>query len=361
VNRSKLVALAAVVLTTSVLASCSSGGSDKAAVKPTKPVVSTTTTVPPPPVAPETGLPDPSGQSLTRPALWVKIENLDEARPQSGLNVADVVYEQVTEGDITRFIALFNSQIPDVLGPIRSVRVMDADVVTPLGGIFVYSGGIPETVAVINAAPVNTVDESKAGDAMFRDNSRQAPHNLYGRGPGLVALGGQPVPPPPLFQYLSGTQKFPGDGVIAFNVGFASGFDVNYAYDPTTNTFKRSTENTPFVDASGEQIAPTNVVVQFVGCCVDGNEGARYQTVGSGEAWVFSSGKLVKGTWQRSDRSQVTKFLDAAGQPIKLTPGRTWVEFAPAGTPVFVIPAPPPPTTAPAPTTPPSTAKKKKT
>jgi hypothetical protein len=358
------VVLAAFVVSVGVLASCSSGGSGTAAKAKPKPTVTTTTTttLPPPPVAPETGLPDPGGQSSTRPALWVKIENTPETRPQAGLASADVVYEQVTEGDITRFIALFNSQIPDVVGPIRSVRVMDADVVAPLGGIFAYSGGIPATIDIINGAPVNVVDESKAGPAMFRDNSKAAPHNLFGHGAQLLALGGQPVPIPPLFTYVKVGQQFTGDGVLSFVVGYASGYAVGYAYDPASGTWFRSMGGAPFLDTSGKQVAPANVVVQFVNCCVDGFEGARYQTVGTGDVWVFSAGRLVKGTWQRSDRSQVTKFLDATGQPILLTPGRTWVEFAPVGTPVDVVPAPPAPTVPPVSTTKPapSTTKKKK-
>jgi hypothetical protein len=364
VHRTKIAATAAVVLAVGALAAC--GGGSSAATKPKKAAVTTTTTTAPPPrVAPETGLPDPTGQSLTRPALWVKVENLggEGVRPQAGLTAADVVYEQVTEGDITRFITLFNSQIPDVVGPIRSTRAMDADVVTPLGGIFVYSGGIPESVAKINAAPgVNAVDEDKAGDAMFRDNNKAAPHNLFGYGPKLLGLGGKPVPPPPLFDYLPGTQKFSGQAVLSMNVGFTSSdYSVNWDYDAASNTWKRSMNGVPFTDTSGQQVAPTNVIVQFVGCCVDGFEGARYVTTGSGVAWVFSGGQLVQGTWSRGDTSQITKFVDGAGQPIRLTPGKTWVEFAPNGSPVNVVPAPVPPTappTTPAPTT--TTTKKRK-
>ncbi|HKA03850.1 MAG TPA: DUF3048 domain-containing protein, partial [Acidimicrobiales bacterium] len=123
---------------------------------PTTTTTQATTTTSPPttaaavPVAPEVGLPDPTGESLTRPALWVKIENTPEARPQSGLDQADVVYEQVTEAGITRFITLFNSEVPDVVGPIRSTRAMDSDVVSPLGGVFAYSGGIPQSVNLIS-------------------------------------------------------------------------------------------------------------------------------------------------------------------------------------------------------------------
>lgn len=341
-----------VVVAASLLAACSGGaGAAKPTVPPTTvpttiPTTTTTTagtttsppsTAPAAPVAPEVGLPDPTGESLTRPALWVKIENTPEARPQTGLDQADVVYEQVTEAGITRFITLFNSQIPDVVGPIRSTRAMDSDVVSPLGGVFAYSGGIPQSVNLISHAPVAAVDETAARDAMFRDRSKRAPHNLYGHGADLVGLGGgQPAPIPPLFSYLPAGQAFAGDPVSAVRVDFDAPYAPIYTYDAASRTWPRSIGFTPFTAESGQQIAPTNVIVQFVPCCLPVPEGGIYITVGSGEAWVFSDGKMVKGTWSRSDTSQVTSFLDANGQPIRLNPGRTWVEFVPNGDTVDV-------------------------
>jgi hypothetical protein len=272
--------------------------------------------------------------------LWVKIENTPEARPQAGLDVADVVYEQVTEGGITRFITLFNSQIPDVVGPIRSTRAMDSDVVAPLHGVFAYSGGIPQSVGLISHAPVAAIDESAARGAMFRDRSKRAPHNLFGRGNDLLALGAdQPKPIPPLFGYLHAGEGFAGQPVSSFTVGFDPPYAPTYTFDRASQTWLRSVGSKPFTAASGQQIAPTNVIVQFVPCCLPVPEGGIYITVGSGEAWVFSDGRMVKGTWSRDDRSQVTKFLDANGQPIRLDPGRTWVEFVPNGQSVDVTPA----------------------
>jgi hypothetical protein len=299
------------------------------------------------PIAPELGVPEPTGQSLTRPALWVKIENTEDARPQSGLAQADVVYEQVTEGGITRFISLFNSEIPDVVGPIRSTRAMDSDVVAPLGGVFVYSGGIAQSVKLISEAPVAAVDETAAGAAMFRDRTKRAPHNLYGHGSDLLQLGdGQPVPVHALFSYLTSGQAFAGEPVDAVTIGFDAPYGPTYTYEPVSGLWSRSIGSKPFLDASGQQVAPANVIVQFVPCCLDVPEGGIYLTVGSGEAWVFANGKMVRGSWSRDDRSQVTRFIDANNQPIALTPGRTWVEFVPDGVDVSVT-APSPPASAP--------------
>src|SRR5215471_13869593 len=168
-----------------VLAGCS-GGDSKAAVKRTTTTApETTTTKPPPPKAPLTGLDDPSGQSLTRPAVSVKVENTAFARPQAGLDQADVVYEEVVEGGITRFVAIFNSQVPDVIGPVRSVRAMDPDIVWPLGGIFAFSGGTQDNIDLAATAPVKIATENNT-DVLVRNAQgqppRDAPHNLYALG-----------------------------------------------------------------------------------------------------------------------------------------------------------------------------------
>ncbi len=305
------------------------------------------------PDAPLTGLPDPSGASLTRPALSVKIENTPEARPQSGLDVADVVYEEVVEGSITRFWAVFSSQAPENVGPIRSVRPMDPGIVWPIGGVVAYSGGTNENVARIREAPVTWVDESNAGDAFYRDSRRYAPHNLYGNTAKLWARGGEPVPPRPLFTYVGRGQAFVGDPVAQFRVGFAGGYDPTYSWDAASGTWKRSYGAFPFLAESGAQIAPANVVVQFV-FYPAGSEG---QIVGEGEAWIFSNGQLVKGRWSKPDVGAVTQFTTVFGLPVALTPGRTWIELVPTGSAVDVV-AGPPPTTVPS-TVPPTTTTKK--
>jgi hypothetical protein len=353
VKRVHQIFLGALAMSGSVLAGCTGGTASPgvtvsivAPSDPTTSTTSTTTTVAPTTTSapaltfPELGTVDPDGLGQTRPALWVKIENTRPARPQAGLDVADVVFEQVTEGGITRFVTLFQSQIPDVVGPIRSTRAMDGDVVSGLRGVFAYSGGIPQSVALIQQAPVAAIDESAAGSAMYRDHSKSAPHNLYGRGPALEKLGSdQPTPPPPLFSYLQPSETFAGEPAASVTVRFDPPYRPTYTYDPATNTWPRSIGSSPFVAASGQQIAPTNVIVQFVDCCLDVPEGGIYKTLGGGDAWVFSDGKVAKGTWGRADRSQPTTYLDTNGQPIRLRPGRTWVEFVPNGTDA-TVPAP---------------------
>jgi Protein of unknown function (DUF3048) N-terminal domain/Protein of unknown function (DUF3048) C-terminal domain len=300
-----------------------------------------------PPVAPLTGLPDPNGDARGRPALFVKVDNTPPARPQAGIDGADVVFEEVVEGDITRFLVIFNSTLPDTVGPIRSVRATDPNIAWPLGGVFAYSGGSQPSVELLRQAPVNAVDETSAGDAMFRERDRQAPLNLFGRPQGLIAKGGRPVPPPALFQYLGANEQSPGDPATAARLGFAPGFDPTYTYDAPSRTWKRSYGSAPFTTRSGAQVAPANVVVQFT--TYEGGVGsptAEGVTVGEGEVWVFTDGKVVKGRWTRPAKEQPAKYVDAAGRPIKLLPGKTWVHLLPVGSAVDVTAPPPTPTTA---------------
>ncbi|MGH9031002.1 MAG: DUF3048 domain-containing protein [Acidimicrobiia bacterium] len=320
-----------------VIAACGGGGGDDAEQQ------AVTTTEAPPPVAPLTGLPDPDGAAQGRPALTVKVDNADfgGVRPQTGLEQADVVYEEVTEGGITRFAATFQSQVPGEVGPIRSVRSIDPDLVTPIGGIFAYSGGAPANVERLLQAPVNSVDESAAGDAMFRVDTNESPHNLFGRGQALFDKGGQPAPPPALFAYLEETETLAGEPVAAFTVGFIQtpGYSPTYSYDAATRTWKRDIEGVPFTTVGGAQIAPTNVIVQFT----EYTGGGEANVLGEGDAWIFSDGQLVRGRWARPAVEQPAQYVDAGGQPIKLLPGTTWVELLPVGGPVDVLPAAPAP------------------
>ncbi len=350
----RVLALGAAAAIAAAAAAACGGGDDKKEEVKKKAKPEATTTTAPPPVAPLTGLPDPSGASLTRPALTVKIENSPDARPQAGLDLADVVYEEVVEGAITRFAVIFNSTVPEVVAPIRSVRDMDPNIVWPIGGIFAYSGGAPGPNAHIADAPVNLVDESATGTAMYRDRGRAAPHNLFGYGQALFDRGGQPVPPPPLFSYLAPGETWAApEPVASFRVGFIAGYDPTYTWDAAFGRWRRAYGLTPFMTASGAQVAPANVVVQFI-------EYPGYsdgKTVGEGDVWVFSAGQLTRGRWVRPGPEQPAQFVDAVGNPIKLVPGPTWVELLPIGSAVDVVAGPPP---APAPTEATTTTKAKK-
>jgi hypothetical protein len=298
---------------------------DKAASSPPP----ESTTVPGPPIAPLTGLPDPDGVARDRCAVTVKVDNTPDGRPWFGLDQADVVYEEVVEGGITRLAAIFNAQAPDSVGPVRSVRLTDQSLVRPIGGVFAYSGGAQYALDSIDTAPVVQLDETRAGDAMFRDDSRNAPYNLYARVNDMYPSCGPKVPPPPLFSYREANTPAAGIPATSAEVGFLAGFDVTWTWDPSTSTWSRAIFDEPAVTASGTPIAPENVVIMFTDY-IGGDAvglGAEAKLTGEGKLIVLTGGNRIPGTWSRPDPEQPAELLDATGAEIRLTPGQTWVEL----------------------------------
>ena len=306
----------------------------------------TTTTVVHRRIAALTGLPDPTAVTKRRSALTIKMDNTPQAHPQYGINEADVVYEEIVEGGITRLAAIFNSNLPTKVGPVRSVRRTDREIVFPIGGIFAFSGGAQYAISSIETAPVKLIDQSNAGAAMFRDPTRPPPHNLFANAvlrlvPALaVAVWVLLVPlpaPPALFTYVA--QKAPpvGAPVGSFTVNFGSGFATSYQWDATTHDWLRSIFGAPDVTATGVRVAPTNVIVMSVKYYGGvGVEGSYAQMVGSGPVEIFSDGRLQKGEWFRRNIHLKTAYRSASGQVIALRPGQTWVELLASGETVSV-------------------------
>ncbi len=328
-------------------------GGDKKKTPAETTIATTTTTLPP--IAPLTGrfVTDPA--LVGRPALAVKIDNNEDARPQAGIDLADVVYEEVTEG-ITRFVVVFQSQNADQIGPVRSVRPADPLIVAPLGGLFVFSGGSPAAVALVNSAGLATATENDTA-ALKRRSSRRAPHNLYTSSVDLYALPqaqGLPVPPP-FAQFLKQGETFAAAGavpVLTMEVPIAPNIKADFEWDAAATAWKRSTNGEPHLLENNAQIAPQNVIVQFAPYSRF-SEDAKVtypEVIGSGEAWIFANGMLAQGTWSKPAATSVTAFIDAAGAPIVLPPGQTFVELVEPGTTVATTGPPPPP--APTTTTP---------
>jgi len=257
----------------------------------------------------------------------------------TGVDHADVVYEYVVEGGITRLVAVFNSQLPDRIGPIRSVRLTEASIVWPLGGVFAFSGGAQYALNSIDTAPVVRVQESNAGTAMFRDPKGYPPNNLYGNATLLVAKARRTSEPQPLFAYRPPDTTVVGRSASSFVVGFQAGYAITWTWDPRTATWTRQAFGRPEKTASGEQLGAKNVVVMYVQYTprVD-VQGAQAQLLGHGNAMVFSEGKLTTGQWSRTKNTQPAELSDTHGQTIRLAPGQTWVELIPTSFPVTLAP-----------------------
>jgi hypothetical protein len=326
--------LVALVVAGLVFASCS-GSSDSTS---TESVVdssvasaeeTTTTTTIPIVRAPLTGAQAPDESVLGRPALVVKIDNHPKSRPQWGLNQADIVFEENVE-QLTRFAAVYHSQGSDPVGPIRSGRLQDINLLASFNGpLFAWSGGNAQVSAAIRKSTMVDLSHSSANEAggFRRESSRVAPHNLVAETSKLWTLApADAIPPLPQFEYRADGETVPTDSKPAGAVKISmDGVDIMWEWSPENLTFVRSQDDKPHVDMQDVRINAPNVVVVSVVYTKSGSSPVA-KSVGSGEVWVYTAGKLIQGSWERFDPIKPFVFKDTKGAVIKLTPGRTWVE-----------------------------------
>lgn len=355
ISRRSLLAGLAGVAATPIVAACGGGGGEDAAPPTTRRSTTTsaapTTTTAAPLVAPLTGLPwamDPA--LVTRPALVVKVSNADgnsashNARPQAGFNEADIVAELLTEGGVTRLALIFHSTDTDEIGPVRSFRTSELDLLPALGlPLFSYSGANAGFLARLReSGRVVDVGFDAATGAYRRISGRARDQSLFASTlPLYAAAGDRGSPPSPWFTYRADPDAAPGAGArpsagVSYALGGAGNAPVEYAWDG--RGFARLQKGTPHTDTRGVQAAPANVVVQFVAyrdtgfVDTSGSPVPEAVLIGDGEAWVFTNGQVVEGRWWKPEPSAVTQFTDSAGNPIGLTPGRTWMAIIPPGT-----------------------------
>jgi hypothetical protein len=342
------VVVLALIVTGAVFVFSSSPAPQKAAADPTASTTSTSggtsTTSPKRHVTshlcPLTGVTASHGLVPQRPALAVKIGNDPLSRPQSGLPDADIVYEEMAEGGITRYMAIFQCTEPAMIGPIRSVRWDDWHVLQSFGHpILSFSGGIDQwdqAVASLGWLFDANGSEGVTQSAYFRTDNRQPPWNYYSTGHDLLALDPENhTPPPPQFTYSPAAPPAAVGATGATIVGFASGSSVEWRWSSRLQTWLRFYDGVPDVDASGPQLRATNVVIEEVatqrgpyaesGTVPD----VESLTQGSGPAFILRNGKVEKGTWSCAAYGDITQYRFSNGKAMTLSPGRTWVEVVP--------------------------------
>ena len=341
----RTVALAAGV---ALVATACSSGHRKAvpttlATTTVPPTTAAPTTTLPPPVAPLTGLPS-TAAAMAKPAVVIKIDNVDQARPQTGINDADVVYEVEVEGGLSRLAAVFQSKYPTTVGPVRSGRLTDEGVADDLNHpVYVFSGTNGLFLPVLAAQPVTMVNDSNHPEQFQRIGSN-IPHNLFANVASLAALDSGTHGPPPLFKYLAAGHPFGGAGAAPASAVSASfpAATAAWTWNASTHLWQRAQNGTPDVDAAGRQVAVPNVVFMFINYVTSAyatGEGLAAPApiptgvfTGGGQAWFFVDGKVVKGTWSRPSLTSPATFSDSSGAPIAIAPGQTWVEAMPNGT-----------------------------
>lgn len=278
----------------------------------------------------------------TRRPLAMMIENHPDARPQSGLDKADVVFEAIAEGGITRFMAAFQSQdIPEQMGPIRSARPYFADWARELDGVYGHVGGSPDGLDEIGRIGLDDANQFFNGQFYWRASNRFAPHNVYTKTENMYQLidlrkfrtTGQPevwqfnIPK----EFTEVKDKRDATTIVA---DFSSpDYKVTWQYDPEKNGYKRVQNTTPFIDlVTKVQIEAKNVVVMFArqGLVSGDDHGRRFlDTTQGGKATVFMGGKATSATWKKEGIEKRTRFYDESGAEIKFNPGNTWIEVLP--------------------------------
>ena len=330
-----------------------------------------TTTVAPLPPSPLNGLGVEDEDALDRRVIAVKIDNHWKARPQSGIEQAEVVYELLVEGGLTRFIALFHHSDTEFLGPIRSGRPTDPTLVAFLGAPLQISGAQPWVSGVIAGYGVKLLGDN--GNTTFRIRTRSAPHNLYGSTLLMrdeADRRGYPddPPPQPMFEFGEPTTgaagaeevtldwsdrpavrwEWTGDEYLRFN----GTTPHNWLALPSDDETDESTEDTSSDNEAGSEseastttttepeilehqiAADTLVVITAPKYWASSSSGAgsavpALDTVGSGDAYVFYQGTVVEGSWDRESVDERFELTLDDGSPITLPAGRLWISIFP--------------------------------
>ncbi|WP_076707969.1 DUF3048 domain-containing protein [Microbacterium oleivorans] len=298
-----------------------------------RPQSTPTPTPPPPPTtvsAPLRGT-EMSVADARRPALSVKIDNHYDARPQYGIDRADIVVEELVEGGLTRYVATWHSDLPAEVGPVRSIRPMDPDIVSPLGGIIAYSGGRAQFVSMMQKSGLHNAVHGGADDRfMYRTGERRAPHNVILKAPQLVAAYDDLAAPKAQFRYTeTGAAPLSGTKSAGIDLTFSRVSPRSWTWDQKSSTYVRSQHGRADTAAGGTRIAATNVLVLRVS--IDGRYGDVPKTVlvGSGKGTLSTGGYAMPVVWSKESRTAPIVLKDAAGSEVPLGIGKTWVELVP--------------------------------
>lgn len=285
------------------------------------------------------GMPVEEEEARRRPQAVV-IENLATARPQSGLREANLVYEALAEGGITRFLAFHSGVEVEEIGPVRSARVYYLDWVLEFDALFAHCGGDPYALSLIERYGIKDLDQMYNGTFYWRTTQTLAPHNLFTKTKFLEEAmskkGWEDKAEfaPWIFKEERELEERP-QVVKDIKIDFSTySYQVVWKYDRESNSYWRYNVSVPHIDKNtSEQIRTKNIVVQYMVAKIkdpgslEGRLGMH--TIGGDKALVFRDGEVISGVWKKSSREARTRFYDAQGQEIEFNPGTTWIEVVP--------------------------------
>ncbi|MFJ6572592.1 DUF3048 domain-containing protein [Streptomyces sp. NPDC091292] len=282
--------------------------------------------------SPETS---PTPTPTAPPVLAVKIDNVGPARPQTGLDAADIVYAEQVEAGLSRLMAVYATRLPETVGPVRSARETDLELLAQFHDpTLAFSGAQSKLLPLIDKAPLRAVPPEKADAAYYRGLNKPAPHNLYLR-PDKVMDKAAGAAALAQTGFRTGPAPSGGKAVKQRTVKFpAARFTFTWSAD--RGRWLVSMDGTRARTTDGKDLAPATVVVQHVKVRESafhdflGNNSPYSETVGSGTAEVLRDGRSYDVRWSRPSADEGTEFTTADGAPVNFAAGQVWVVLAKA-------------------------------
>lgn len=292
------------------------------------------------PPMPFTGLGSTESGRLTEPAVAVRVDNTRDALPQRGLGRADIVVENLVEANITRLLAVFHTVIPETVGPVRSARSSDIDIVSafdrPAFAYWSSNDGVAAEIAEAAGAGAGAFIDAgidRQDLPYYREEIPGRPLELTGfiRLGEVAAVLPDAEAPDGVFTY--GDEPTRGEPTPGVGINWGGGQDVSFVWSETAGGWLRSEWGGPHLDADATVLVAANVVVLEIeyGVSAADQRSPQALTVGQGPAIVYVDGHAIVGTWQRADAAEPWELLDGAGNPVVLARGTTWLELVPAG------------------------------
>ncbi len=262
-----------------------------------------------------------------RPILGVMIENHPAARPQTGLDAAGIVFETVTEGGITRYLALYQENLPEELGPIRSVRSQYVNWVMGFDASITHVGGSADALELLSSRGAKSLSQFTYPEPYHRVGSREAPHNMYVSTKALQELQRKLGHKTAQFEEIPRTADTPSPspeaGKVTINFSGAD-YLAEFHYQKDRNVYTRYLAGSPDIDAA------TNKPVTVKNLVVITMPSNTIQAIGSGSALVFKDGNVQTVTWKQSSYKTRIILTDAQGNQVGLNRGDTWFAVLPS-------------------------------
>ncbi len=288
----------------------------------------TTTTEAPAPTWPLTGLPVADEALTQRPAVVVKVGNYDK-HPQRGSATADIIYEEIINANVSRFAFVYHSQSAPEVGPIRSGRRQDVDLFGSLNKpVFAWAGGNKTVTAEVQSSDLVDLSQFKCNGSCYRSgDDKPVEFTLMFNVDKVFTMTFENAGiPAPQFEYLDAGEAPAGKPSAGALVTMDS-YNIDWTWNPATLKYDRVQNGRVDADRDGTPMTTENVVVLEMVYLPGISGSPDAQSVGKGEAWVFTGGNVVHGTWERAARTDPFSLIDDDGNPIELTPGRTFIEL----------------------------------